>query len=153
MNFLDKMISDLRGSRQFNQNEGLAGMARPVQGYQTNGLTDREANELAQRQLINQKVQDAAVADMIAKNREASDADMILRSAQTPDAQGKYKSIGSVDGFNENVPYGAGRDPVVMTIDKLQQYLINKKVDAVNNYQDSIDQGLAAKWMQSYKGR
>ena len=81
MNFLDKMISDLRGSRQFNQNEGLADMARPVQGYQTNGLTDREANELAQREVIAQRVADRQAVLKEALRQDAIKAD-IIRNAE-----------------------------------------------------------------------
>ena len=77
MNFLDKMISDLRGSKEFNQNAGLADMARPIQGYQANGLTDREANALAQQQMINQREAERQLMIREAAKQDAAKADLI----------------------------------------------------------------------------
>ena len=43
-------------------------------------------------------------------------------------------------------------DPISLGLNKLQEYLINKPRKAANAYMDNVDAGLAAKWMQSYKG-
>ena len=66
MGFLETLsaMTGATGNKEFNQNVGLADKARVTQGYQTNGLTDREANELAQRNLIAQRAYEANLKAM-----------------------------------------------------------------------------------------
>ena len=92
-----------------NMNAGLAASVRPSQGYQANGLTDREANEVAQREAIAKRAYEQAAADRYLQSQEYA---ATLRDAGQAGWDG---SSGVV------VPQG------------------------------NIDQGLAAKWRESYR--
>ena len=93
-----------------NMNPGLAGLVGKAAGYQSNGLTDQEANALAQANAI--------------KQREFE------RAAATQYAQSK--------AYAQNLPTDNG---VSWDGTPVQAQVA-----------PGIDAGLAAKWMQSYKG-
>ncbi len=57
-------------AKVLDMNAGLAGSVRPSQGYQANGLTDREANELAQRNAIAQKAYEQAAAERYLQSKD-----------------------------------------------------------------------------------
>lgn len=52
-----------------NMNPGLAGVIGTSAGYQTNGLTDQEANAIAQSESIKQRAFEAAAADQYNKSK------------------------------------------------------------------------------------
>ena len=93
-----------------NMNSGLAGLVGKSAGYQTNGLTDQEANAIAQSNAIKQRAYEAVAADQYAKSKAYAQS--------LPSDNGT-----SWDGTPVQVPVAPG-----------------------------VDAGLAAKWMQSYKG-
>ena len=93
-----------------NMNPGLAGVIGKSAGYQTNGLTDQEANAIAQSNAIKQRAYEAVAADQYAKSKAYAQS--------LPSDNGT-----SWDGTPVQVPVAPG-----------------------------VDAGLAAKWMQSYKG-
>ena len=93
-----------------NMNPGLAGLVGNSAGYQANGLTDQEANAIAQSNAIKQRAYEAAAADQYTKSKAYAQS--------LP-----YENGTSWDGTPVQVPVAPG-----------------------------VDAGLAAKWMQSYKG-
>ena len=93
-----------------NMNPGLAGVIGKSAGYQANGLTDQEANAIAQSNAIKQRAYEAVAADQYAKSKAYAQS--------LP-----YENGTSWDGTPVQVPVAPG-----------------------------VDAGLAAKWMQSYKG-
>ena len=93
-----------------NMNSGLAGIIGKSAGYQANGLTDQEANAIAQSNAIKQRAYEAVAADQYAKSKAYAQS--------LP-----YENGTSWDGTPVQIPVAPG-----------------------------VDAGLAAKWMQSYKG-
>lgn len=93
-----------------NMNPGLAGIIGNSAGYQTNGLTDQEANAIAQSNMIKQRAYEQAADDQYAKSKAYAQS--------LPSENGT-----SWDGTPVQIPVAPG-----------------------------VDAGLAAKWMQSYKG-
>ena len=93
-----------------NMNPGLAGIIGKSAGYQSNGLTDQEANAIAQDNAIKQRAYEAVAADKYNKSKAYAQS--------LP-----YENGTSWDGTPVQIPVALG-----------------------------VDAGLAAKWMQSYKG-
>lgn len=93
-----------------NMNPGLAGLVGKSAGYQTNGLTDQEANAVAQANSIKQREFERAAAEQYARSK--------MYAQNLPAENGT-----SWDGTPVQAQVAPG-----------------------------IDAGLAAKWMQSYKG-
>lgn len=60
----------VQAAQVMNQNVGLADVARVQQGYQPNGLSDVEANAIAQRNAIAQKAYERAAAEQYARSKE-----------------------------------------------------------------------------------
>ena len=139
-----------------NMNSGLAGVIGKSAGYQTNGLTDQEANAIAQSNAIKQREYEAAAAAQYAKSKAyQADRKEAERFGDKVGPDGKYALVPAGDGradWDSQVYGGDVSDPISLGLNKLQEYLINKPREAANAYTDNVDQGLAAKWMQSYKG-
>lgn len=93
-----------------NMNPGLAGVIGKSAGYQSNGLTDQEANVIAQSNAIKQRAFEAVAADTYNKSK----------------------------AYAQNLPTDNG---VSWDGTPVQAQVA-----------PGIDAGLAAKWMQSYKG-
>ena len=61
----------VQAAQVMNQNVGLADVARAQQGYQPNGLSDRDAMIVAQQNTIMQKAYERAAAEQYARSKEA----------------------------------------------------------------------------------
>ena len=60
----------VQAAQVMNQNVGLADVARVQQGYQPNGLNDRDAMAVAQQNAIMQKAYEQAAAKQYAQSQE-----------------------------------------------------------------------------------
>ena len=126
----------VEAARVLNQGDlGLAGMATQVP-YGA-GISVEDAQRLAIAQQAQKVNEQKAIQDMIAKNRNYNATNAALAERDTA-AQASYDAGGDVGG-NTDILDGLVFNP----IDKA----------AVQRYQDSVDQGLADKWKQSYNGR
>ena len=122
----------VEAARVLNQGDvGLAGMAAQVP-YGA-GISVEDAQRLAIAQQAQKINEQKAIQDMIAKNRNYNATNAALAERDTA-AQATYDA-----GGNTAILDGLVFNP----IDKA----------AVQRYQDSVDQGLAGKWKQSYNGR
>ena len=122
--------------RMMNQGEvGLAGNVAQVP--YANGISAEDAQKLVLAQQAQKANEYRAIQDMISKNRDYNATKGALAGREAA-AQATFDAGGDVGGNGDIMDFIAFNP-----IDKA----------AVQKYQDSVDQGLAAKWMQSYKGR
>lgn len=126
----------VEAARVLNQGDvGLSGMAAQVP-YGA-GISVEDAQRLAIAQQAQKVNEQKAIQDMIAKNRNYNATKAALAERDTA-AQATYNAGGDVGGNTA-------------ILDELVFNPIDKA--AVQRYQDSVDQGLADKWRQSYNGR
>ena len=67
----------VQAAQVMNQNVGLADIARAQQGYQPNGLSDVEANAIAQRSAIAQRAYERAAAEQYARSKEGANQPIV----------------------------------------------------------------------------
>ena len=117
-----------------NMNSGLAGLVGKSAGYQSNGLTDQEANAISQAELIKQRAFEAAAAAQYAKSKEYI---------------GNVKGARGYESLKNYVPFDA--EEAAYQARDLNE-MVGQKSAAEQYLRENVDEGLAAEWMQSYKG-
>ena len=123
-------------AKVLNQGEvGLSGSVAQIP--YANGISTEDAQKLVLAQQAQKANEYRTIQDMISKNRDYNATKGALAGREAA-AQATFDAGGDVGGNGDIMDFIAFNP-----IDKA----------AVQKYQDSVDQGLAAKWMQSYKGR
>lgn len=118
-------------------NQGTPGLAGIVADPYVNGISQKDIYRLAMAERAARANEYGNVMDMITKNR---DYIATKRALDERDAAATATfDAGDDYGGNSGLMDGLIFDP----IDKA----------AIAKYKENIDQGLAAKWMESYKGR
>ena len=150
----ENRVKQAEAARVLDMNAGLAASVRPNQGYQANGLTDREANEVAQREALVQKAYEKVWAENYAKsNQYVNDKREAEQFGDRAGPDGKYTLVTpkQLQESGEQATWDAqvqgGADPVTIGLNNLLAHLINKPRESANKYMDNVDPGLAAKWM------
>lgn len=100
-------------------------MGAPVNSVRLDQFSDGELQALGQQKQIQQAKDQAAIQDMIAKNREYNQAKKIQ-------AANMAKPMDMVD---------------------YAQTMYSPEASQIAAYEKTVDPGLAAKWMSSYKGQ